>query len=235
MPKVVDEQLRDLEKRVSGLESNLKAAAAVALVLGAGGAALGTRLWSAIDQEHALERQLNDLKDDSGKLLDAPLAAAKKEIQEFTNTQRASLHVPAQPPTPAGRTTVSASYAARGRQDLVYGQHMRVNFGDEIANNHADVTTSNGWMLNVRRTGTYKVDAFIQIQESTNLHFILRSRRAGTLLPDQNGTEANVDRADLVGNIRLDAGDEVWFEAWHSRANTTITGGRCAIQLLRAE
>jgi len=199
-------------------------------------------LWhtaKTLNQSEKMIRASSTVLDGQRKSI-AELRAENGNLQqENGNLQQKIVRLqklrPVVPPPLPTKNAVNASYAIKGHQDLEYGKHARVNFSYRISNAHADVETGTGWRFNVKQTGLYKIEAFIETKNETNLHFILRSSLAGTLLPDQNGTEASASRADLSGDVRLDAGDEVWFEAWHSRVNTAVTAGRCIIQLVQQQ
>jgi hypothetical protein len=98
MPPSTEDQLLSLGERVRSLETNMKVAIAIGVILGLGGAAIGTMLMSAgreaktlQDSTAEMKQQLEKMKSDLPKLLYEPTEAAKKEIEKATELQRLDL------------------------------------------------------------------------------------------------------------------------------------------------
>jgi len=98
MPPSTEDQLLSLGERIRALETNMKVAIAIGVILGLGGAAIGTMLMSAgreaktlQDSTAEMKQQLEKMKSDLPKLLYEPTEAAKKEIEKATEIQRLDL------------------------------------------------------------------------------------------------------------------------------------------------
>lgn len=212
------EDVDKLTTRVQALETALKVAAAVAVILGLGGATIGAKLASANEKTSQLRTDLNAMAADLPKLFGPAVDTAKQDIQKFAAGQRDTLNAKA----------VVASYALASTQPLVSGANVRVNFDRVVTDTHEAVTGGERWRFRAPFAGVYSVDAGLQANRGTDLNVTVRSQRAGPLLRHNSNDSA----VAVSGTVSLQANEEVWIEIAHSSHPTSLQSGHCAFVLI---
>ena len=218
--KTPEDRLDETEARLIKLETLVKVAGAVAIVLGLGGGWLGSRLASALADTKQLRSEVDQVKGQVPTLLDESISAAKSQLSTFAESERRRI----------ASEAVGVSYTIATGQPLTSGQVTRIDFDRQLADTNEHVKTGKEWRFHAPAPGHYIIDIDLQTNRSADLALTIRSRKVGPVF-QTSGLEVSSLSLPLI--LQLDADDDIWVELAHSMHPTTVIRGYFRASLLR--